>query len=229
MTDRPQRLPKRPADLLRALVAARDDSAGMAAVEFALILPVMVAMYLGVVEVSNGYLADLKVAALSNQLVGLVAQDNTSGGIVSSDLSDYFASATNVMTPFTGSPAMTISSYVFPNPPNGSPPGTLPKALLDWTVTANGGKARTCSLNDDPSIPSGLRVAGDSVIVADVSYSYTPLVGSVFQYVSPGATKIVLSRTSYQTPRSHEQGTSSMKLRLASGVSGTCNPEPSFP
>lgn len=42
------------ADLSRRFSSLRRDQRGVSAVEFAMLLPLMVAMYLGVVEISQG-------------------------------------------------------------------------------------------------------------------------------------------------------------------------------
>jgi len=52
---------------------------GVSAIEFAFILPVMVVMFLGVVEVSNYVMAARRVASVASTAADLVAQDTFIG------------------------------------------------------------------------------------------------------------------------------------------------------
>lgn len=104
------------------------NRAGVAAVEFALILPVMLGLYFGCVVLSQGLDAGRKTQLLSRTLADLTAQQlpgqDTSGTCASytsvpcvedSVLSNYFGAATKVLFPFGGATNMTISEIIFDN------------------------------------------------------------------------------------------------------------------
>jgi Flp pilus assembly protein TadG len=83
------------------------DEKGIAAVEFALILPLMVTLYVGSIQVTQGVLASRKMAMLSRTLSDIVAQQPTatttpcsSAGLCDSAMSLIFDAATAVMSPF---------------------------------------------------------------------------------------------------------------------------------
>lgn len=98
----------------------RDDK-GVAAVEFALILPLMVTLYLGCTEITQGVLASRKMAILSRTLSDIVAQQPTTitspctaSGLCASTMTSIFSAASAVMSPFSttamgdGTPSLTM-------------------------------------------------------------------------------------------------------------------------
>ena len=86
------------------------DRRGVAAVEFALILPLMIAMYFGALEITDALTANRRVT-LATQTVGdLVAQ---SAVITDHDMTDIFAATAAVMAPFDASKLkMRVTSVV---------------------------------------------------------------------------------------------------------------------
>lgn len=117
--------------LLKVLAKAKTlwrGQAGIAAVEFALILPVMLALYFGCVVLSQGLEAGRKTQLLSRTLADLISQQlpgqETTGNcsayanqpcLLDTDLSNYFGAATKVLFPFNGTTNMTISEIIFDN------------------------------------------------------------------------------------------------------------------
>jgi Flp pilus assembly protein TadG len=158
-----------------------EDRRGIAATEFAVIVPIMLVMFFGVVEFSSGVAVDRKVTLMARTLSDLTSQ---SISVASSDMTNFFAASSAIMTPFSSAPTRgTISElYVDPN--------TL-VARVQWS---NGSSPRAVS--STVVIPSGLAVAGTYLIFSEVSYRYTPAVGYVM-----AITGINLSDTSYTRPR----------------------------
>jgi Flp pilus assembly protein TadG len=158
-----------------------EDCRGIAATEFAVIVPIMLVMFFGVVEFSSGVAVDRKVTLMARTLSDLTSQSITVG---SSDMTNFFSASGAIMTPFSSAPTLgTISElYVDPN--------TL-VARVQWS---NGSSPRAVS--STVVIPSGLAVAGTYLIFSEVSYRYTPAVGYVM-----ATTGINLSDVSYTRPR----------------------------
>ena len=99
-------------------ILARDEG-GIVAVEFALILPVMLVLYLGLVEFSQGYRVSQKLDLLAHTLSDLTAQQLTGGqangqaGIDETTIDSIFSSAIPVMAPINSANVqMTISEVV---------------------------------------------------------------------------------------------------------------------
>ena len=206
----------------------RDDR-GVAAVEFALLLPLMITLYLGSTEVTQGVLASRKMAIVSRTLSDITAQQPTAttspctaAGLCDSTMTSIFSAASVIMSPFsvaamtdgTSMLTMTISGVSFVA---NATPGTYVyngyEAQVKWSKIAaspNAGTARSCQTKPLPvastvapaltNLPNGLYGSG-SLIVADVTYKYLPTFGQSFLSWSSSATYISMSNTTYMRPR----------------------------
>ncbi|MDO8876478.1 MAG: pilus assembly protein [Pseudolabrys sp.] len=138
------------------------DRRGVSAVEFALVAPIMIALYFGVVEVSEGVSADRKVSLTAATLANLTAQVAT---ISSSDMTNILDASSAVISPYDKTKLkITITCISI---------DSTKKATAKWSVTRNG----TAS-SGTMTLPSALAVAGTQLVLAEVSYAYTPTVGS---------------------------------------------------
>jgi Flp pilus assembly protein TadG len=148
----------RPAALVR-------DTSGVSAVEFALLLPVMLTLYLGAVELSQGIAADRKVTLTSRTIADLVSQVTT---INNAGMTNSLNAAAAVMAPFPVSNLkVTVSSISIDA--NG-------KATIAWSDSLNG-SAR--AVGSTVTLPAALNVPSTSLIWSEVQYSYKPVVGYV--------------------------------------------------
>ena len=213
------------------------DNKGVAAVEFALILPLMLTLYFGSAEITQGVLASRKMALLSRTLSDLVAQQSSASttdcpaaGVCDITMGKIFAAASVVMSPFStanlssgpasltmtisavevkAKSASTVAGNYWPNDSTGQ------VAIVRWSKVAaspNVGTKRDCTKLLIPSdntnhasittLPKGLFATG-SLIVADVTYKYSPgFGGAVLAWVSAdGATYIAMTNTTYMRPR----------------------------
>jgi Flp pilus assembly protein TadG len=157
------------------------DRSGIAATEFAIIVPLMLVMFFGVVEFSSGVAVDRKVTLMARTLSDLTSQSTT---VSSTDMTNFFAASNAIMTPYSSTPTQgTITElYVDPN--------TL-VARVQWS---KGSVPRTAG--STVAIPAALAVAGTYLIFSEVSYLYTPAVGYVMAKAG-----VTLSDTSYTRPR----------------------------
>ena len=86
------------------------DVRGVSAVEFALIAPMMVLIYLGTIEVSTMLIADRKVTATASTLGDLVARDTV---VDNCDIDDVFAASRIIFQPNDSSTArMRVTSIL---------------------------------------------------------------------------------------------------------------------
>jgi Flp pilus assembly protein TadG len=200
---------------LPVAVAFRKAREGVAAVEFAILMPLMVLMFFGTVELTQGFAAARKLDYLSRDLADLAAQ-STASTLQTSDLTTIFGVASSVFYPFSNA-QMSLTGIIFQT-------GTdnLEHAYTDWSVAAStGGTARPCGElqrtsvagNAPPAIPDALFPAAGSaattMIAADVSYTYLPMIGSTFMAIGSAGTKlgsstvasIPMQRTAYMQPR----------------------------
>jgi len=159
---------------------ARDER-GVSAVEFALLLPVMVLLYLGGVEISQGLTVDRKVTLVARTVADLAAQV---ASITNSDMTNILSASTSVLSPFpTTNVKVTVSQVTIDA--NG-------KATIAWSDSKNG-TART--VGSVITLPAALNIASSSLIWGEVSYSYKPVIG----YVITGT--MTLTDQIYMRPR----------------------------
>ena len=190
--------------------AAR-DTAGIAATEFALILPLMLTLYLGSTELTQGVMASRKMTLVSRTISDLAAQQASGVDMTDATMTSIFAAATAIMSPFdTSTLKMAISAVQFVA--NGTPGATVAngyEAKVRWSKTSGGATARTCAKltpvanSTAPTLttlPTGLFSAG-SLIIADVSYTYTPSFGGALLAWSSTDSIVAMKNTTYMRPR----------------------------
>jgi Flp pilus assembly protein TadG len=169
------------------------DCNAVAAIEFALIVPIMLVMFFGTVEFSSAVAVNRKVTLIARTLSDLTSQ---SLSVANTDLTNFFTASNAIMTPYP--PLATQSASLCELYVN---PVTL-VAKVEWNmsatfnsagvVTVGPGNAANCPI----AIPSQLAVGGTYLIYSKVTYPYTPAVG----YLGTIPT-FSLSDTSYTRPR----------------------------
>lgn len=155
---------KRNRAALRRLVArARSNERGVAAVEFAFVLPVMLTVYFGVVEIGQGVMIDRKITQLTRALGDLAAQGTT---LPTTEVGNIFDAATTVIMPYTSvAPRMSVTSIVIDK---------AGLARVCWSEQRNStAPARGSTI----VVPDSMKIAGTSLIMAQASYEFTPTIG----------------------------------------------------
>ena len=168
-----------PLRMPHALRRLARDKRGVSAVEFALLAPMMIGLYLGCVEISDGVGADRKVSLTAAALANLTSQVTT---ISSSDMGNILDASTAIIAPYSASKLkMSVSCLNI---------DATGKATVKWSVTRNG-TAQSGVL----TIPAALAVPNSQLIFSEVSYAYTPTIG----YTITGT--LNLSDRMYMSPR----------------------------
>src|SRR5262245_25125894 len=85
------------------------DKRGVSAVEFAMLLPLMVTLYLGGVEVSQAVAIDRKVTLISRSLGDLVAQATT---VTNNDMTNILNATAAIIVPYQDSKLKIVVSSV---------------------------------------------------------------------------------------------------------------------
>jgi Flp pilus assembly protein TadG len=168
--------------LRRALQFARAKD-GLAAVEFALIAPVMIIMFFGVIELSSAVDCNARVSRVTSTVGDLVAQATT---VSTTDTTNAFSAANAILYPYAAANArIVVSSLV----DDGK--GTTKVA---WSDAQNASPRTVAST---VTVPAGLVTSGSgsSVIFVEISYTFTPAVA----YFLGGS--VALTDTFYAKPR----------------------------
>lgn len=136
---------------------------GIAAVEFAMIVPIMIVLFLGAVEFSDALSVERRVTTIADSTCDLVTQSDQ---VSDSDLADIMKIANSLLGRADPSRLkVTLISVTADN--TGTP-------KVDWSYGANAGAYGTGSVF---AKLSGTLAANASVVVSEVSYVYKPPVG----------------------------------------------------
>ncbi len=157
------------------------DRSGVSAVEFAFIAPVMIGLYLGCTEISDGVAADRKVSLVVDALSNLSAQVTT---ISTADMTNILNASSSIIAPYSANNLKATLSCLKIDA-NG-------KVTVAWSATLNG-TAR--AVGSSVTVPSALAVPSTQLLFGEASYAYTPIVG----YTITGT--LTLSDHMYMAPR----------------------------
>jgi Flp pilus assembly protein TadG len=177
-------------DRLRLVLGRwRRDDRGIAAVEFAMIVPLMMLMFFGMIDVSSGLGIDRKVTMIAQSLSDLPSRYMS---VTDTDIANFFIIGNAMLTPYSTAPLTATISQVYIDPASGL-------GKVQWS---KGSALR--GYGSSVAVPTGLigRDASNVVlpnqylILSEVKYVYTPVIG----YVMPKA-GVTLNETTYTRPR----------------------------
>jgi len=172
------------------------DRRGLAATEFAFIMPVMLVMFFGTVELSTGIAVDRKVTLVARTLSDMTSQAVSNVG--DNELQNTFNSGIKILYPYPTVPITAQISEIYISS------GKV--ATVQWskaaTVASNSATQATLATSSRSQgdvvtamIPPGLLVAKTFLILSEVSYLYKPTIGYVMK------SSLTLSDVSYTRPR----------------------------
>lgn len=183
----------------------RRDRRGVAAIEFALIVPILALLALGCFEVPRYVLLWQRLERASSGVSDLVAQADEP--ITANQMTDILSAAKIMMQPYDVSTNGTIIVTSINNPTGGT--GVKNTWRISCGVAANTSKLG--AVNSTPSgsaFPAALSPTIDNeVLVAEVYFAYTPVFKT---YIFPGATLYTIA---YTRPRNHNLITSPGTVR----------------
>ena len=156
--------------LLRSARRLAQERKGVAAVEFALILPLLLTLYIGTIEGSRALSYDRRLTSAASALGDLVAQ--TKSSLTLTELNDIFVAAEITVSPFTATTLEQVVTCVFVDADG--------NAIVNWSYGHNGGTAHSTGAAYDLPVEF-TDVARDTyVIISEARMDYTPLTGFIF-------------------------------------------------
>ena len=176
--------------LAQRLIGFGRDRAGVSALEFAFVLPLMLTIYIGSFELSQGLSAKTKVTQTARTVTDLVAR---STNITASQMSDIFSATNTVMSPFT----ITTAQFV------------LVVSTINIDANSNTTIGASCASDGNTyytpgqtvTVPAALIVPSSQLIWGTASYTYTPFLvrGGAPFYTMVGP--VTLADQMYMAPR----------------------------
>lgn len=175
---------RRTAGLHRHFLAS---TRGVAAIEFAIILPILVTLCLASVDAARAIAIYTKVRSATYALDVITNQYST---IQATDMSAILGATSVVLAPYSSSPVVVVISQIKVT--------SATKATVNWSATLNGTALTQTSSVTVPTNFASCASYPCYLIYGQVSYTYKPL----FTYFIKSA--ITLSDSLYVTPRSTE-------------------------
>jgi Flp pilus assembly protein TadG len=178
----------------RSALDLSGDCRGLAAVEFAMVVPLMLVLFFGTVEFSTGLAIDRKVTVMARTLSDLTSQNLA---VTDAQLTNIFNASTGILAPYDPVPVKSTITELYVDP-------ATKVARVQWS---KGDAAR--GSGSTVTIPAALQVGGTYLIFSEVSYKYVPVVGYVmakaginmsdFTYTRPRQSLCVLYNTAVCT------------------------------
>jgi len=172
------RLAQRFSNCLNGFSAERS---GVAAIEFAMLLPMMITLFLGSVELSTGVAINRKATIAAHTVADLASQYTN---ITNADMTNILNAATDIVYPYpSGSLQTVVSELAIDGQGN---------ATVVWSDTLNG-TART--VGSSVTISSNLATPNTYLLLGETTYNFKPSYG----YVVTGT--LPLNDQIYMRPR----------------------------
>lgn len=162
------------------------ESKAVIAVEFALILPVLVLIFFFAVGALNTMACYRKLNITARAVADMVAQ-NSSGQITPEELDAILSASTSILLPFDKNKATVTVSEIF---------GTQG---VVWSRSLNG--VAYAKQSSNPAPPDVATINSVPFIYAEVTYSHPSPISSIFNIVFTP----FLHGVSFMTPRNYDE------------------------
>jgi Flp pilus assembly protein TadG len=165
------------------------DTRGVSAIEFALILPVLVLFVAGTVDVNEGLTVHRKIRQISATVSDLVAQ---SDNLSQDEVATILAGAAKILEPYPAAKLLIIVSVL---------DVTGKKRKVVWSLGHN-----TAALAKDAvvDVPDSITANNVQLVRAEVKYSFSTMFSALLRPVI-GADGYSMGDVMYNRPRVSEQ------------------------
>jgi Flp pilus assembly protein TadG len=145
---------------LRRFARERD---GVSAVEFAIILPFMLTLYLGGVELGEGLSIKFKTTLAARTVTDLASQYVSING---TNMQNILGASSTVLSPYSTAGVVVTLTQLTVNASG--------KGVVNWSCSLNG---TAYTVNSKLTMPSNLQTPNITVLYGEVTYPYTPTIG----------------------------------------------------
>jgi Flp pilus assembly protein TadG len=187
----------------RSAISLPRDDRGSAAVEFAVIVPLMLVMFFGMVEITSAVAVNRKISMVTQQLADLASRYTT---VNDTDMTNFGIIGNAMLTPYSSTPLQATITEIYIDPATGV-------ARAQWSK-GYAPRAAGTTVSVDPNLiakdSSNKIIANQYLIFTEASYLYKPAVGYVM-----GVAGVTLSDKTYMRPRM-------ASCVLYAAVSGPC-------
>jgi Flp pilus assembly protein TadG len=189
----------------RSVIEMLRDCRGIAATEFAVIVPVMLVMFFGTVEFSSGVAVDRKITIFARAVSDITSQAPASipqyALVTDTYLQNAFTSGLKILQPYlqnSSNSAKATVSEIYVDSTGAATIRWSRAAVLSPAATQAALATSVRNPNDVVTniVPPALLVKKTYLIFSEVSYLYTPAVGYVMAKAG-----VTLSDFAYSRPR----------------------------
>jgi Flp pilus assembly protein TadG len=198
-------------DPRRLVKRFRRHERGVAAIEFALIIPILVLLLLGCFEVPRYVLVWQRMARTSSGVADLLAQADEP--MTGNQMDDIVQAAKVMMQPYDIIANGNIVVDSVNNPSGGG-------AKVTWRKIygSGGNQGKVGKANDTPVIPTNLMPAsGEEVLTSEVYFNYRPIFSTL---IYNGSTLYMIA---YTRPRNHNLMTCPGSATAAGSSGAPCS------
>jgi Flp pilus assembly protein TadG len=151
--------------LFRPFNRLAGDQSGVSAVEFAIILPLMLSLYIGGSEFGHALTLKRKITHVTSTIADLVTQSKT---ISSTDMTNIMDSVDQILWPYSAATATIKVSLISIDEDN--------EATVVWSAARNDTKLVAGA---SVAVPDNVNTANTYVVSSEVHLPYTPGIGYV--------------------------------------------------
>lgn len=166
----------------------RNEIRGVAALEFAIIAPVLILMLVGTLEISLAIAVNRKVSRISSTVADLITQSQS---LTNSDLDNIMDVSSRIMYPYPNAVEIVIT--------------TINVAGSNATVDCSYSLGAPENAQGAPyTVPSSIKEDGVNLVSAKISADHTPMVGWLHYdhgYISFDQTVMTMEEELFLRPR----------------------------
>ena len=175
----------------RAASMRRDDS-GIAAIEFAVIAPLLLLMLFGITDVANYFAVDRKVSQIAQTVSDLTSRYTA---VQETDVSNFFIIAGAMVTPYDKNQLKSTIHQLYLDPNTKTAKVVWSRGSVPLAKNAVYPVPTALVAKDS----SGNWLANQYLIVGDVNYRYVPTIGWVVSKAGVTATEIAFTKPRQMT------------------------------